>query len=91
MLAVVSKWSLLLDGCLKTTELMLGVNYVAYVFKLYQFLISLWCGLIFCKLFKRQICLFTLQAALAIRDLGIRGFDSSEIQKPRKARENCYL
>ena len=70
---------------------MLGVNYVVYVFKLYQFLISLWFGLIFCNLFKRQICLFTLKADFAIRDLGIRVFDYSETQKPRIAREHCYL
>ncbi len=31
----------------------------------------------------------TIQAALAIRSLSIRGFDFSRIQKPQITRENC--
>ncbi len=32
-----------------------------------------------------------IQAALAIRGLGIRGFDYSRTEKPRITRENCHF
>jgi len=39
----------------------------------------------------RPLNLFNVQAAFAIRGIGIRGFDYLRTQKPRVTRETCHF